>query len=293
MAISLSVFLAQLDGLISADNNELSELRRSRLIKAAMEEYSIDRPDISVDDVTGDAGRYYPLTGSGAILSSWVDGFSRILSVEYPAATIASDEEPQLLEPEDWQDDYWYNGSCQLYFGSHAPSASEKMRIKYTHPYAWTVSATSVSVTQAGHGFVVNDYVYLDGTVWYKATDQRIATHRVSVAATDTFTALILQVDPPVTDFFAICHLAAAKCCQSLATKYSRTSDSSIRADSVDHISRGREFANRAKEFLTLYRDHMGLNKETEKAYETAGEFIDWDTAPSLYTGLRLFHKGK
>ena len=45
MAISLTVFRAQVDGLLSADDDELSQLRRERIIKAALERYSHDAPD--------------------------------------------------------------------------------------------------------------------------------------------------------------------------------------------------------------------------------------------------------
>ena len=82
MAISLTVFLAQVDGLLSADNDELSQLRRDRLIKAALERYSHDSPDEVTTDVTGDAGKYYALASS---ISSWVEGFSQVVSIQYPA----------------------------------------------------------------------------------------------------------------------------------------------------------------------------------------------------------------
>ena len=76
MAISIEVFRAQVDGLLSASDPELSQLRRDRMIKAALERYSHDAPDELTNDITGDAGNYY---GVAASLSSWVEGFSRIV----------------------------------------------------------------------------------------------------------------------------------------------------------------------------------------------------------------------
>src|SRR4030067_921242 len=126
MAITLDVFKAQTDNLISADNNELSALARYRNIKAALERYSRDMPD---DYVEGEGG------GGG--------------------------------------EEYQREGAC-----------------------GGAASTVTPSVTQTAHGFVVNDYIYLDGATWYRATDPRVATHKVTAAATDTFTAARLAAEP-------------------------------------------------------------------------------------------------
>jgi len=231
---ALTVFQAQVDALLTANDDELSAANRQAMIKAALGQYSSDRPDTQVDDVTGDAGRYYVLSTS---LTAWSEGFSQILSIEYPAATVASDETPQYLEPEDWRDDYWAGDVRYLYLRNHAPAATETMRITYTLPFAWA-SSPLVTTTPPG-------------------------------------------------DFFPICDLAAAICCHAIATRYSRTSESTLGADSVDHNSRGRNFAARAKEFEARYKDHMGLGKGPAPA----GEFVDWDTAPGWPTGRSyMFH---
>jgi len=135
MSSALSMFLAQVDYLIAASDGELAEAARQAMIKAAVETYSIDRPDTQVDDVTGDAGRYYDLADK---LSAWSEGFSRVLRIEYPAATVASDEAPIYLDPEDWQDDYWADNVRYLYLPRHAPAATESMRITYTVPWVWS-----------------------------------------------------------------------------------------------------------------------------------------------------------
>ena len=295
MAITLDVFKAQTDNLISADNNELSVLARYRNIKAALERYSRDVPDDYVEDELGDGGKYYKLTGTSAVLANWVEGFSRVMEIEYPAVTIASDGTPVYLQPEDFRDDYWQGGERYLFLPNHSPAATETMRIRFGVPYDWTASAVTTSVTQTAHGFVVNDYIYLDGATWYKATDSRVATHKVTAAATDTFTAAVLQADPPVQDFFAVCHLAAGLCCQSVAARYSRSSDSTINADAVDHRTRGDMFASRAKEFIKMYERHIGIGAPGEdgKAVQAAGAFVDWDTEPGWPTGRQYIFHGK
>ncbi len=289
MAITLTVFRAQVDGLLSANDDELSRLRRERLIKAALERYSHDAPDELTTDVTGDGGKYYAIATS---LTSWVEGFSRIVAIEYPAPTIANDEAPTYLEPEDWDDDYWASSLRYLWLPNIAPPNTEAMRIRFTAPYSWTASATTQAIVKVAHGFSVDDFVYLEDLSWIVATDSRIATHQVSaVADVDNFTVVPLEVDPPVQDFFAICNLAAGLCAQAIADRYSRTSDSTIAADSVDHLSRADQWSRRARELMALYSDHLGLGGDDGITTHGTGAFVDWDTTPSWPSGRRfLFH---
>lgn len=292
MAFLLNVFRAQVEALLTADDDIFSQLNRDRQVQAAVERYSGDAPDTQTDDVSGDGGRYYAVAAS---LSGWVEGFSRITEIEYPAATVASDETPVYLEPEDWRDDYWLavdsTQTRYLYLPSHAPAATEKMRITYTVPWPWSASSSTTAVNQAGHGLSKNDYVYQSDSVWYEAGDIRNATHQVTdVTDSDNFTAAILEVDVPQQDFFAICHLAAGLICQALAAKFARSSDSTISADSVRHMTRSGEHARRAKEFFALYEQHMGMGEADPKA---AGEFVDWDTEPGWPAGRQFIFHGK
>lgn len=286
MAITLIVFRAQVEGLLSSEDTEISQLRRDRLIKAALEHYSQDRPYEVIADVTGDGGKYYDIATE---LTEWIEGFSRIKAIEYPAATIASDETPLYLDNGDWDDDYWQGGTRYLWLPNHAPAATESMRIRYTAPYDWAVSTVTLNVQQSNHGFQADDYIYEEAGTWEEATDQRIATHQVSsVTDTDNFVTNVLQADPPVGDFFAICQLAAAKIAQAVAAKYSRTNDNIIAADSVNHLSRAQEWARRAEEFMKSYREHMGL---TEVANRSSGIFIDMDTAPDWPLGRQYIFR--
>ena len=293
MAISLTVFRAQVDGLLSADDAELSQLRRERLIKAALERYSNDSPYEITTDISGDAGKYYDIA---TLITTWVEGFSRIVSIQYPAQAIASDTTPVYLDPEDYDDDYWQGSKRYLWLPNHAPAATETMRIRYTAPYSWSASGTSSVVSKTAHGFLANDYVYLD-QAWQKATDARIATHQVSaVADVDNFTAKLLEASPPVQDFFAICNLAGGLCAQAISDKYSRTNDSTILADSVNHLSRADQWSRRARELIALYENHLGLGASAagESTVQGTGDFVDWDTSPSWPLGRRyLYHGGE
>jgi hypothetical protein len=295
MAITLTVFRTQVDSLLVADDSELSQLRREMMIKAAVERYGQDRPDEITEDESGDGGRYYDLN---TLLASWVDDFSRVLSIQYPASAISADEVPVYLDPVDWDDDYYDGSTRYLFLPNHSPAAAESMRIRYTAPYLWAASATTEVINKDSHGFSVDDYLYLDGATWIQTTDARTATHIVTVKAdADNFTAALLQVTVPTGDFFAVCNLGAGLCCQAIATKYSRTSDSTITADSVNHNTKAVEFARRAREYIAMYEEHLGLGGGADGAetqvVQGAGEFVDWDTAPGLPQGRRwLAHDG-
>jgi len=135
MATALSVFLAQVDALVSAGDDILAEASRNAMIKAALEQYSKDKPKRIAEDEMGDGGKYYVLAGTGAVLANWVDGFSRIIDIEYPAKAVSEDVLPQYLEPEDWRDNYYVASIRYLFFLNHAPAATETIRVTFTVPY--------------------------------------------------------------------------------------------------------------------------------------------------------------
>ena len=293
MAFSIPVYRAQVDGLFSADNDELSQYRRDLNIKAAVEQYGIDVPYEPVEDVTGDGGRYYPLTGGSASLSAFVDGFSRVLSIEYPALAVSSDHDPQMIDPSKWNDDYWDATTRYLYLVGHQPSASETMRIRFTAPYLWSVATATTQITQIEHGFSVSDWIYNDGTVWKAADAEEVATAQVSASAdADTFTYKWLQNSAPVEHFHAICYLAASMNCQAISAKYSRTSDDTIGADSVDHGGRATAFAERATEFRAQYEKAIEQGEAYDNSGDPAAQFIDVTTTAEWPTKRRyLFHR--
>lgn len=239
MTTALTTFQAQVEILLGDDaNTELSDHKIREMVKAAVERYSRDKPDEITEDESGDGGIYYDVAN---LLASWVEDFSRIISVQYPAEAITDDSQPQYLENDDWNDNYWQGGTRYLLFNNVAPASGDTFRVTYTAPY--TLSS--------------NDY------------------------------------DTPTQDFYAICNLAAGLCCMAIATKFSRTSDATIAADSVNHTPRSSQFSARAKQYIGFYEEHMGLGSDDGKPPYAlpAGAFIDFDTAPSWQPGRQfLFH---
>jgi hypothetical protein len=293
MAFPLSFFLAQVDNLIGADDAILSQLARYRQVLAAVDRYSTDAPNEIAADVTGAATRYYAVAAN---LTSWIEGLSRVVSIQYPAPTIASNETPVYLDDDDWRDDYWQAVTTvqtrYLYLPNHQPAATETMRITYTCPWAWSASTLTESITQDAHGFAVGDYLYQEtgATAWTKG-DVRTATHIVTVKAANSFTAALLQCSIPPADFFAVCDLAASLCLSAIAAKFARSSDSTISADSVNHDARSGSHEARAKDALKRYLAHMGLDKEGE--VKAAGMFIDLGLGetPAWPEGRRYLHE--
>lgn len=290
MAFTLDFFRSQVDGLIDADDALLPPLARYRQILAAVDHYSADNPNQVAADVTGAATRYYAIAAN---LTSWVEGLSRVVSIQYPAPVVASDETPVYLDDDDWRDDYWQAVSGTqtryLYLPNHQPAATETMRVTYTCPWAWSASTvTTGTITKSGHGFALSDYVYQDDDTdeWTKG-DVRTSTRIVTVRTADTFTAALLQCSIPPADFFAVCNLAASFCLSALAAKFAKTSDSTISADSVNHDARSGSHAARAKEYLKMYQAHMGLDKESEVA--AAGMFVDLALGETPGAGERRF----
>lgn len=294
MTIQLSTFETQLKNLIpDIPTEELAQIDLQQQIKQAVQLYSRDLPELVTLDVSGDGGHYYAITA----LAGWNDEFSRIEKIEYPAAAIAGDETPVYLEPEDWDDNYRGGDNARyLRLPNHAPASTEAMRITYSMPYTWAAGSVTLSVAQAGHGFALNDTIYKNSAgVWVADASGLLATHAVSaVADGDNFTAAELAANIPPAHFFAVCHKAACLTCQAIATKYSRTSDSTIGADSVNHPTRAQQFAARSREFCKLYAEALGLGSGDGKGGQPGhAEFVDWDTTPGWPGSRRfIFHGG-
>lgn len=243
MSFARSSFLAQADAMIQADENEIAYSDRDRAVVAALERYNRDAPDQYTEDVSGDGGRYYLISGANTVLTYFAERFSRVLRIEYPAQAIADDDTPQLLEPEDWDDDYRDGSNNRyLYFPNHAPASGETARVTYTRPYTFASG----------------------------------------------------MIDIPAQDFYALCNLIACELCRYIATKYARTSDSTITGDSVDHAGRSDRFRQMATEFCREYEKQMGIGEFAQQgAAHAAGEFVDWNTAPGWPRGRRwIFDRG-
>jgi hypothetical protein len=278
MAISLELMKLQLDDLIDALDAEMTDDRRYEHCKAAVEQLSKDKPYHTTDDVSGDGGRFYPIVAN---LTDWDELYSRIISIEYPAAVIASDETPVYLYPEDYDDDYWASDTRYLYFPAHSPGATETMRIRYTVGYVWSVAGSATAVAQAAHGLSVDDFILLSGSDWVQSQDNtrfRATAQVTAVADAGNFSYKTLYANIQNTDFWAVTNLAACYACRALATKYAKATDTTVGADSTTHTSRSGEFSNRAKEYCDLYMEQIGLGQE--QRVHASGQFVDWNTSP-------------
>lgn len=283
MTISLELMKLQLDDQIDALDPEMADERRYEHCKAAVDQLSKDKPYHYTEDVTGNDGRYYQLIGSGTnVLTLWDEQFSQIIAIEYPAPDVSVDETPLYLDPEDWDDDYWVETKKYLYLPVHAPATTETMRIRYTVGYVWAGGGTAIAVNENGHGFLVDDFIYLLAGVPTKTeANQRFrATHQVTkVDDVDNYEYSPLYANIRNVDFWAICNLAACFACRALAAKYAKASDSTVGADSTTHTTRTAEFASRAEEYCNLYKEQIGLG--IEQKVHGAGVFVDWNTRPS------------
>lgn len=74
-----------------------------------------------------------------------------------------------------------------------------------------------------------------------------------------TYTILHSEDSVPAVDLEAVANLAASICCRQLAVAFGNTSDPIIQADVVNYRSKGDEYARRAKELETLYKNHLGV----------------------------------
>ena len=83
----------------------------------------------------------------------------------------------------------------------------------------------------------------------------------------------------PTGDQEAVCCLAAASLCDQLASFYSNDTDSTIKADSVNHQTKAAEFAARAKSLRKRYLDELGIDAKKNVA---AGVIVGLESSNSL-----------
>jgi len=99
------------------------------------------------------------------------------------------------------------------------------------------------------------------------ATDESM---RVTYTALHTCTDAACTVDD--YDEESVQALAAGYFCNMLSAYYAQTQDSTISADSVDHSSKGREYAARARAYRTMYFNHIGIKEGRTSAASVTGD---------------------
>jgi len=83
-------------------------------------------------------------------LPGWQPDGSHLLQVEYPAAALGNDEEPNILE-DDTYSLFEADSGDWLCFESYAPPSSEHIRLWYTAPYQWTESSDPTIAIPSRH----------------------------------------------------------------------------------------------------------------------------------------------
>lgn len=119
--------------------------------------------------------------------------------------------------------------------------------------------------------------------------DEPSATETFRVAYTALHTCTDAACTVEAFDEEAVQALAAAHFCNMLSAYYAQTQDSTINADSVDHSSKGREYAARAKMYRKIYFDHLGVK---EGGVLPASVTRDQDKKAS-WASDKLTHKSK
>jgi len=164
--------------------------------------------------------------------------------------------------PAGWQADFSALQSLEYPVGEFPPS--------YLSGADWTIYASPVA-----------EQILLRITL--DAGDTVRASYTVRRVLDDTTDTI------PAGDREAVASYAAAVLCEALASYYSGDSDSTIQADSVDHASKAREFASRARGLRKRYYDALGMDPKRNVA---AGVVVDLDGKDSRGRD-RLLHSGR
>ena len=221
---ALTAFDTTVDRLIQDTQTVLDTDDIGEQIKIALSRYSYDKPHVDVVEFAGDGGKYYAISTS---LTNWRDGFSNIQAVEYPAATIASDEAPRMLEPEDFA--IFETATAKyLYFPSHTPTSSYTVRVWYTDPYLFAGSPEACDIRDE--------------------------------------------------DYYAICWLAAASCCDLLAANFATHVDVADGQLSVKRDKLVDKYLKLSAKYLKSYLAAVNLPKDDSVA--AAGAIGEWDLRP-------------
>tara|TARA_Y100000310_G_scaffold3579_1_gene4465 strand:+ start:1492 stop:2220 length:729 start_codon:yes stop_codon:yes gene_type:complete len=121
---------------------EILEADILQAIDLTVRTFSRSIPREIVEDEVGDGGKYYPLTN----LASWVNDFSRIVSIDYDSGSrVGSDEQPRFLDKNNLAWSYYRDATVRyLFFPGLAPTSSITFRVTYTALH--TLSETTSTV---------------------------------------------------------------------------------------------------------------------------------------------------
>ncbi len=108
---------------------------------------------------TGLWSAYAPASAGVLVMVAGIEGWTSTLgqveSVEYPAADIASDEAPNLLEDDQFET-FRSQSSTWLRLVNHQPASTETVRVSFGRPYEWVEATDPVIDTPPEHFEAVN-----------------------------------------------------------------------------------------------------------------------------------------
>jgi len=133
----LSDYNSRVDALVQDDAGFIESAEIDEAITMAVKRYSLHRPQEKAQEYAGDGGYDYDLP------SDWVQGFSRIVSVEYPY----DEQDPNFIPKEEWTIFLKLVGSTQtrvLRFLTTSPAAADSVRVVYTIPHLVDDSSSTV-----------------------------------------------------------------------------------------------------------------------------------------------------
>ncbi len=197
-----------------------------KAVRQAMRTHSRYDPHVVIEDVPGNGGREYTLSG----LAAWDLKFSRVTAVEYPAGN----NPPDMIDPEDYA----------IYAGPAGPV----LRLEQDIPAD--------------------------------------AVFRLTYAALHECDADDCTV--PAADEEAVQALCASYYASILAARYAISQDNTIAADSVDQISKRREYTAVAKAYREQYEKSFGMSGGVKPACAIQDQDVN-----GPYNQDRLTHPGR
>jgi hypothetical protein len=116
-----------------AGNPHLSNDDLDTAARASVLRISQDQPKETLVEFVGDGGKWYVL---GTVLPAFVEKFSIIRWIEYPASVVADDDPPTALDPSldylIWPVLVSSVRTLHLFFPHHQPLATETVRVAHT-----------------------------------------------------------------------------------------------------------------------------------------------------------------
>lgn len=141
MAKTRAEMITRLDSIVKHDTSHLTPADVIQAIERAAWEYSKYRPREMYKDYTGDGS-----TQTWAVPTDWEDGFSQIISVEWPLGELP----PETDQTEQFPWDVYYDltaAAWKFRLPEDTPTSSETVRIRYTIRH--TISENAFTVPDA------------------------------------------------------------------------------------------------------------------------------------------------